>query len=64
VRQAVFDGDYEKAAALWKKMQGPYSARYLPMADLWWHLDVKDSLPATYYRGLDLNDAVATCGLK
>jgi alpha-L-fucosidase 2 len=64
VRQAVFDGDYEKAAALWKKMQGPYSARYLPMADLWWHLNVKDSLPATYYRDLDMNNAVATVRYK
>src|SRR6185295_14952436 len=64
VRQAVFDGDYEKAAALWKKMQGPYSARYLPMADLWWKLNVKDSLPATYYRELDLNKAVATVRFK
>jgi alpha-L-fucosidase 2 len=64
VRQAVFDGDYEKAAALWKKMQGPYSARYLPMADLWWHLNVKDSIPATYYRDLDMNNAVATVRYK
>ncbi|OQP64417.1 alpha-L-fucosidase [Niastella vici] len=64
VRQAVFDGDYEKAAALWKKMQGPYSARYLPMADLFWHLQVKDSVAATYYRDLDLNSAVATVRYK
>ncbi|OQP67599.1 glycosyl hydrolase family 95 catalytic domain-containing protein [Niastella populi] len=64
VRQAVFDGEYEKAAALWKKMQGPYSARYLPMADLWWRLNVKDSVPAMYYRDLDLNNAVATVRYK
>jgi alpha-L-fucosidase 2 len=64
VRQAVFDGDYEKAAALWKKMQGPYSARYLPMADVWWRLKVKDSVPENYYRDLDLNNAVATVKYK
>jgi alpha-L-fucosidase 2 len=64
VRQAVFDGDYEKAAALWKKMQGPYSARYLPLADLWWRLQSKDTLPAAYYRDLDLNNAVATVRYK
>jgi alpha-L-fucosidase 2 len=64
VRQAVFDGDYEKAAELWKKMQGPYSARYLPLADLWWHLNVNDSVPATYYRDLDLNNAIATVKYK
>jgi alpha-L-fucosidase 2 len=64
VRQAVFDGEYEKAAALWKKMQGPYSARYLPMADMWWRLNVKDSVPVAYYRDLDLNNAVATVRYK
>jgi alpha-L-fucosidase 2 len=64
VRQAVFEGDYEKAAALWKKMQGPYSARYLPMADLWWHLKLNDSTPATYYRDLDMSNAVATVRYK
>jgi len=64
VRQAVFEGDYEKAAALWKKMQGPYSARYLPLADLWWRLQSKDTLPASYYRELDLNRAVATVQYK
>ena len=64
VRQAVFDGDYEKAAALWKKMQGPYSARYLPLADLWWRLQLKDTLPDSYYRELDLNNAVATVRYK
>ena len=64
VREAVFAGDYEKAAALWKKMQGPYSARYLPLADLWWHLNLQDSLPATYYRDLDLNNAVTTVRYK
>jgi alpha-L-fucosidase 2 len=64
VRQAVFEGDYEKAAVLWKKMQGPYSARYLPLADLWWRLNVQDSVPAMYYRDLDLNNAVATVRYK
>jgi alpha-L-fucosidase 2 len=43
VRQAIFAGKYEEAAVLWKKMQGPYSARYLPMGDLWldFHQDEK-----------------------
>src|SRR5690349_1558651 len=34
VRRAVAAGDYELAARYWKKMQGPYSARYLHMANL------------------------------
>ena len=62
VRAAIFKGDYDSAAALWKKMQGPYSARYLPLADL--RLDVTkntnnegDTNIAHYYRDLDLNTA-------
>ena len=60
VRDAIFKGDYDSAAALWKKMQGPYSARYLPLADLWLDFAGKDSLPPHYYRDLDLNTATAT----
>ncbi len=54
----------KKAAALWKKMQGPYSARYLPLADLRWRLNVQDSVPAAYYRDLDLSNAIATVRYK
>ena len=60
VRQAVFDGDYAKAATLWKKMQGPYSARYLTMADLFLDFKFNDSTTTSYYRELDLNSAVHT----
>ena len=35
VRKQIFEGNYDSATTLWKKMQGPYSARYLPLADLW-----------------------------
>src|SRR5690606_15765083 len=28
VREAISTGDYNRASYLWKKMQGPYSARY------------------------------------
>jgi len=62
VRAAIFKGDYDSAAALWKKMQGPYSARYLPLADL--RLDVTknggDTSTSDYHRDLDLNTATAT----
>ena len=35
VREAVDRGDYAKASELWKaNAQGPYTARYLPMANL------------------------------
>lgn len=61
VREAVFAGDYGKAAELWKKnMQGPYSARYLTMADLFLDFNFKDSTTTSYYRELDINNAVST----
>jgi len=61
LRTAVFEGDYAKAADLWKKnFQGPYSARYLTMADLFLDFNLKDSVPASYHRQLDLSNAVHT----
>lgn len=65
VRQAVFEGDYGKAAALWKKnLQGPYSARYLTMADLFLDFKLKDSSATDYRRELDLNNAIHTVRYK
>jgi alpha-L-fucosidase 2 len=60
VRQQIFEGNYDSAAALWKKMQGPYSARYLPLADLWLKNNFKDSATSYYYRDLNLTSATAT----
>lgn len=60
VRQAIFDGDYIKAAELWKKMQGPYSARYLPLGDLWLDFNIKESIPQSYNRDLNLSTAIAS----
>lgn len=58
VRKAVQQGNYDTAAVLWKKMQGSYSARYLPLADLWFEFTgITDS--SNYYRDLDLKNAVA-----
>ena len=59
VRQQIFEGNYDSAAKLWKKMQGPYSARYLPLGDLWLKFELKDSVVTNYYRDLDLNDAIS-----
>lgn len=58
VRKAVADGDYELAEQYWKKMQGPYSARYLPMADLHLDFDTSDTIVSNYKRTLDLNNAI------
>jgi alpha-L-fucosidase 2 len=60
VRQAVFNGDYLNAGEIWKKMQGPYSARYLPMGDLYLDFNLKDSTTTSYYRDLNLNNAIAS----
>lgn len=65
VRQAIFDGDYIKGAALWKKgLQGTYSARYLPLGDLRLDFKLKDTIASNYYRDLDLNNAIATVKYK
>lgn len=60
VRQAVSKGDYGAAALLWKKMQGPYSARYLPMADLLIDTYLPDTAISDYSRALDLRTALTT----
>jgi alpha-L-fucosidase 2 len=60
VRKAVSDGDYALAAVYWKKMQGPYSARYLTMADLFLDFTLNDTVAGKYNRSLDLGTAIAT----
>jgi len=59
VRELIFAGNYDSATALYKKMQGPYSARYLPLADLWIKYKLDDSVTSFYYRDLDLAHATA-----
>ena len=62
IRKQVFEGNYDSAATLWRKMHGPYSARYLPMADLWLTGHSKDSTTSSYYRDLDLDKAPLRVG--
>lgn len=65
VRAAVFNGDFDQAAAIWKKyLQGPYTARYLPLGDLLLSFNLTDSTCSNYYRDLDLNNAVSTVKYK
>lgn len=59
VRAQVEQGNYDSARALWRKMQGPYSARYLPLADLWVKSAMKDTILSYYYRSLDLQNATS-----
>jgi alpha-L-fucosidase 2 len=60
VREQIFAGDWDSATTLWKKMQGPYSARYLPLADLWLKTNSRDSVTSFYYRDLNISNAIAT----
>ncbi|TCJ19569.1 glycoside hydrolase family 95 protein [Flaviaesturariibacter flavus] len=59
VRRQLFASNWDSATRLWKRMHGPYSARYLPLADLWLK-QAGDSAATNYYRDLDLETAVAT----
>ena len=59
-REAVFAGDYTKAAQEWRKIHGPYSARYLPMGDLFIKMNLKDSTTKNYYRDLNIQRATAS----
>lgn len=59
VRELIFKKEYDSATVLWKKhMQGPYSARYLPLADLWLDFDYDDSVGGVYNRELDISNAI------
>jgi alpha-L-fucosidase 2 len=58
VREQIFKSDFDSAGKIWKKMQGPYSARYLPLADI--KVDFAgDTIVSDYKRELDLNNAVS-----
>ncbi len=59
-REAVANGNYEKAGEAWKKIHGPYSARYLPMGDLFIRMALADSTVKNYYRDLNIGNAVAS----
>jgi alpha-L-fucosidase 2 len=60
VRTQIFARNWDSATTLWRKMQGPYSARYLPLADLFIKNDFADSAITEYYRDLDLENAIAS----
>ena len=59
VREALNRGDYKEAGQLWKaNAQGPYTGRYLPMANLHvTHISTGDV--SDFRRSLDLSTAVA-----
>ena len=60
IRAAVDAGDYALARRLWKENgQGPYTARYLPLADMRIRM-LTPGEPSALYRDLNLDDATAT----
>lgn len=59
-REAVFKGDYIKAAEEWKKIHGPYCGRYQPMGDLYIHMTHSDTVSAAFSRSLDIGKAIST----
>ena len=59
-REAVDAGDYEKAGKVWRQIHGPYSARYLPMGDLFLKMNLKDSVTKSYYRDLNIQNAISS----
>lgn len=60
VRAAIDVGEYEKAGTIWRGMHGPYSARYLPLGDLFLKFDFEDTIVTNYSRKLDLQTAIST----
>ncbi|MDR2146362.1 MAG: glycoside hydrolase family 95 protein [Tannerella sp.] len=61
IRKAIDAGDYIKAAELWREnTQGYYSARYLPMANLFLDMSVVDTAFSSFYRDLNISEATST----
>ena len=59
IAQAVARGDYHAADELSKKLQGPYTGSFLPMADLLIEFPDQTGEPVDYRRSLDLESALA-----
>jgi alpha-L-fucosidase 2 len=61
IRDALLNhADYATADSLTRKMQGLYSESYMPMANLLIRQDFNGSPPSSYYRDLDISNAIAT----
>jgi alpha-L-fucosidase 2 len=60
LRAALFKGDYQLADSLARKMQGNYTESYLPLADLHIAQQFNGATPGSYYRDLDIENAVST----
>ncbi|MEO6730942.1 MAG: glycoside hydrolase family 95 protein [Ferruginibacter sp.] len=60
-REALFkEENYDKAYKYAKNMQGYYSESYLPLGDMVISQQFKDAQASSYYRDLNIDDAIAT----
>lgn len=64
LRAQIFNEDYAGAETTWRKMQGPYSARYLPLGDLWLDFGIDESKVADFRRDLNLQTATASVSFQ
>lgn len=61
IRKALMkDENYDTAIALMKKMQGRYTESYLPLGDIIIRQHFKDTVPSSYYRDLNIENAIST----
>ncbi|MFD2941910.1 glycoside hydrolase family 95 protein [Flavobacterium notoginsengisoli] len=59
IREALTNEDFEKAYALTKNMQGPYSESFMPLGDLILKQDFGGQKTENYNRSLDLQTGLA-----
>lgn len=65
IREAIDKGDYKLAESLWKNnAQGPYTARYLPLANLLLNMHSEGNDVDDFYRDLNISDATATVSYR
>lgn len=65
IRRALMsEGDHSTAERLTQKMQGPYTESYLPLGDLRIRQDFGPGETSSYYRELNLENAIATTRFK
>ena len=64
VRKALFEGKYQEAQQLTKKMQGVYSESFLPMGNLIIRQEFQDTTLQHYRRELNINDAIETISYR
>ncbi|WP_164112393.1 MULTISPECIES: glycosyl hydrolase family 95 catalytic domain-containing protein [Sphingobacterium] len=60
LRKQILDNKFDQAEKTWRKMQGPYSARYLPLGDLWLDFEHDGQKATDYLRTLDIQKAIST----